>query len=127
MVRQITTDAGYDSDFPFSQGTAHGDTVYTAGQIPKDPDSREVVGETIEERAERTFRNLEAVLTAAGSSLSDVLKATVYLTDADEIDRFNEVYRDWVGEPHPARTTVEVPALAIDVTVEIEMIGAITE
>jgi len=127
MVRQISTDAGYDSDFPFSQGVAHGDTVYTAGQVPKDPDSREVVGETIEEQAERTFRNLEAVLEAAGSSLSDVMKATVYLTDIDEIDRFNQVYRDWVDEPRPARTTVEVAALAIDIKVEIEMIGAITE
>lgn len=127
MVRQIATDAGYDSDFPFSQGIAHGDTVYTAGQIPKDPDSREVVGETIEEQAAQTFRNLEAVLEAAGSSFSDVMKATVYLTNIDEIGRFNEVYRDWIDEPRPARTTVEVAALAIDIKIEIEMIGAITE
>ncbi|SMO82935.1 RidA family protein [Halorubrum cibi] len=125
MVRHITTDAGYDSDFPFSQGVIHGDTVYTAGQIPKDPETREVIGETIEEQTHQTFDNLEAVLEAAGTSLENVVKTTAFLTDMDDIEGFNRVYRDRVPEPYPGRSTVEVAALAIDVTVEIEMVAAI--
>lgn len=125
MVRHISTDAGYDSDFPFSQGVIHGDTVYTAGQIPKDPETREVVGETIAEQTHQTFENLEAVLEAAGTSLENVVKVTAFLTDMDDIEEFNRVYRDRMPEPYPGRSTVEVAALAIDITVEIEMIAAI--
>lgn len=125
MVRHISTDAGYDSEFPFSQGVIHGDTVYTAGQIPKDPESREIVGETIEEQTHQTFENLEAVLEAAGTSFENVVKTTAFLTDMDDIDGFNRVYREWMPEPYPGRSTVEVAALAIDITVEIEMVAAI--
>lgn len=125
MVRHISTDAGYDSDFPFSQGVIHGDTVYTAGQIPKDPETREVVGETIAEQTHQTFDNLEAVLEAAGTSLENVVKVTAFLTDMDDIEEFNRTYRDRMPAPYPGRSTVEVAALAIDITVEIEMIAAI--
>lgn len=125
MVRHISTDAGYDSDFPFSQGVIHGDTVYTAGQIPKDPETREVVGETIAEQTHRTLDNLRAVLEAAGTSFENVVKTTAFLTDMDDIEEFNRVYRDRMPEPYPGRSTVEVAALAIDITVEIEMIAAI--
>lgn len=125
MVRHISTDAGYDSDFPFSQGVIHGDTVYTAGQIPKNPETREVVGETIAEQTHQTFDNLEAVLEAAGTSLENVVKVTAFLTDMDDIEEFNRTYRDRMPAPYPGRSTVEVAALAIDITVEIEMIAAI--
>jgi len=127
VVRHVSTDAGYDSDFPFSQGVVHDDTVYTAGQIPKDPATGEVVGDTIEEQTAQTFRNLEAVLDAAGTGFEHVVTATAFLTDVDDIDGFNRVYREWVPEPHPARTTVEVAALAIDIRVEVEMIAAVPE
>lgn len=127
MVRHVSTDAGYDSDFPFSQGVVHGDTLYTAGQVPKDPETGEIVGDTIEEQAHQTFRNLEAVLEAGGSSFADVVKTTVFLTDIDEIDRFNEVYREWVPEPHPGRSAVEVAALAIPIHVEVEMVAAVPD
>lgn len=127
MVRQVSTDAGYDSDFPYSQGIIHGDTVYTAGQVPKDPESGEVVGSTIEEQTHATFDNLEAVLEAAGTSLAHVVKATAFLTDIDDIEGFNRVYRERTPEPRPARTTVEVAALALDARVEVEMVAAIPE
>jgi len=127
MVRHISTDAGYDSNFPFSQGVIHGDTVYTAGQIPKDPVNREVVGETIEEQTRQTFENLEAVLEAAGTSFDHVVKVTAFLTNMDDYKGFNQVYRDWMPKPHPARSTVEVADLAIDIKVEVEMIAAITD
>ena len=127
MVRQVTTDAGYDSDFPYSQGMVHGDTVYTAGQVPKDPATGEVVGETIEEQTHATFDNLEAVLEAAGTSLANVVKATAFLTDIDDIGGFNRVYRERTPEPRPARTTVEVADLALDARVEVEMVAAIPD
>lgn len=127
MVKHISTDAGYDSDFPFSQGVVHADTVYTAGQIPKDPETGEVVGETIEEQTDQTFKNLEAVLEAAGTSFDNVVKTTAFLTNMDDYDGFNRVYRERMPEPHPARSTVEVAALAIDIKVEVEMVAAIPE
>jgi len=125
MVREVTTEAGYDSDFPYSQGMVHGDTVYTAGQVPKDPATGEVVGSTIEEQTRATFDNLEAVLEAADTSLANVVKATAFLTDIDDIEEFNRVYRERTPEPRPARTTVEVADLALDARVEVEMVAAI--
>jgi 2-iminobutanoate/2-iminopropanoate deaminase len=125
MVREVTTEAGYDSDFPYSQGMVHGDTVYTAGQVPKDPATGEVVGSTIEEQTRATFDNLEAVLEAADTSLANVVKATAFLTDIDDIEEFNRVYRERTPEPRPARTTVEVADLAPDARVEVEMVAAI--
>jgi len=127
MVREVSTDAGYDSDFPYSQGMIHGDTVYTAGQVPKDPATGEVVGETIEEQTHATFENLEAVLEAAGTSLANVVKTTAFLTDIDDIEGFNGIYREWTTEPRPARSTVEVAALALDARVEVEMVAAIPD
>jgi len=127
MVRQVTTEAGYDSDFPYSQGMIHGDTVYTAGQVPKDPATGEVVGETIEAQTHATFDNLEAVLEAAGTSVANVVKATAFLTDIDDIEGFNRVYRERTSEPRPARTTVEVAALALDARVEVEMVAGIPD
>jgi len=127
MVRQVTTEAGYDSDFPYSQGMIHGDTVYTAGQVPKDPATGEVVGETIEEQTRATFENLEAVLEAAGTSLANVVKTTAFLTDIEEIEGFNRVYRERTPEPRPARTTVEVADLALDARVEVEMVAAVPD
>ena len=127
MVRQVTTEAGYDSDFPYSQGMIHGDTVYTAGQVPKNPATGEVVGETIEEQTRATFENLEAVLEAAGTSLANVVKTTAFLTDIEEIEGFNRVYRERTPEPRPARTTVEVADLALDARVEVEMAAAVPD
>jgi 2-iminobutanoate/2-iminopropanoate deaminase len=127
MVRQVSTDAGYDSDFPYSQGMVHGDTVYTAGQVPKDPESGEVIGSTIEAQTRATFDNLEAVLSAAGSSLAHAVKTTAFLTDIDDIEGFNRVYRERTPEPRPARTTVEVADLALDARVEVEMVAAVPD
>jgi len=127
MVREVSTDAGYDSDFPYSQGMIHGDTVYTAGQVPKNPATGEVVGETIEEQTRATFENLEAVLEAAGTSLANVVKTTAFLTDIEEIEGFNRVYRERTPEPRPARTTVEVADLALDARVEVEMVAAVPD
>jgi reactive intermediate/imine deaminase len=122
-MEEVFTDEAPDYDLPFSQATVHGDTVYTSGQVPVDPDTLEVVGSTIEEQTERTMENLAIVLEAAGSSLDHALKTTVFLTDIEDFDAFNETYRQYVSRPYPARSAYEVSDLAIDILVEIEMVA----
>lgn len=121
VTRHIQTDEAYDSDSPFSQGVISDSVLYTAGQIPKDSDTGEIVGTTITEQTNKTFENLEAVLAAAETDFEHVLKATVFLTDMDDYEEFNEVYREWVPKPHPSRSTVAVDELAIEIKVEVEM------
>jgi len=122
MPEQIRTDEAYESDAPYSQAIRHGDTVYVAGQVPVDTDG-EVVGEGIREQTEQVIDNVETVLDAAGSSIDDVVKATVFLTDIDDFDGFNEVYAERMPDPRPARSAVEAD-LAIDALVEVEVIAA---
>ena len=126
MVEEVSTDAAPNSEsFPFSQGIVHGDTVYTSGQIGMDPETGEVVEGGIRAETRRTMENVAAVLEAAGSSLDDAIKATVFLTDMDDFAAFNEVYAEYVSEPRPARSAVEVSGLARDIAVEVEMVAAL--
>lgn len=121
MVEQVSTDGAPSSeDLPFPQGTIHGDTIYTSGQVGVDPETGEIVEEGI--RAE-TRRTLEA----AGASLEDAVEATVFLDDLDAFEEFNEVYAEFLDGPRPARSAVEVSDLAIDVEVEIEMVAALED
>ena len=126
MVEEVSTDAAPNSEaLPFSQGIVHGDTVYTSGQIGMDPETGEVVEGGIRAETRRTMENVAAVLEAAGSSLDDAIKATVFLTDMDDFAAFNEVYAEYVSEPRPARSAVEVSGLARDIAVEVEMVAAL--
>jgi 2-iminobutanoate/2-iminopropanoate deaminase len=109
---------------PYSQGVAVGELVFTSGQIPLDPATGKPVGGGIEAETERVIDNLAAVLEAAGSSLERVVKTTVFLTDLGLFAAMNQVYaRRFTGTPRPARSTVEVPALALGVSIEIEAIA----
>lgn len=119
----VYTDEAPVFDLPFSQATVHGDTVYLSGQVPVDPETGDVVGETLTEQVDRTMENAATILEAAGSSLDDVLKVTAFLTDINDFDEFNEAYRPHVSEPYPARSAYEVSDLAIDIDVEIELIA----
>lgn len=125
MPETVRAADGYTSDAPFEQGKIHDGVLYTAGQVPTDPDTGEIVGDGIEAQTHRTFRNLEAILHEAGTSFENALRVGVYLTDMDDYDEFNRVYREWMPEPRPARTTVEVADLAIPVRVEIDMVVAL--
>jgi 2-iminobutanoate/2-iminopropanoate deaminase len=110
---------------PYSQGLAVGDLVFTAGQIPLDPHSMDVDGEDIETQSERVMMNLDAVLAAAGSSLSRVLKTTCFLVDLNDFQAFNSIYGKWFGDHKPARSTVQVSKLPRGVLVEVECVAAI--
>jgi 2-iminobutanoate/2-iminopropanoate deaminase len=110
---------------PYSQGMKVDHLVFTAGQIPLDPATMQMVGETIAEQTDRVLQNLQAVLEAAGASLASVVKTTVYLADMAEFAAMNEVYARWFGEHKPARSTVQVGRLPKDAKVEIDAVARI--
>jgi 2-iminobutanoate/2-iminopropanoate deaminase len=110
---------------PYSQGVVVGNLIFTAGQIPLDPVSGEVVGSEIGEQSESVMRNLDSVLRAAGSSLSHVVKTTCFLSDLSDFGAFNEVYGRWFGDHKPARSTVQVAKLPRAVRIEVECIAMI--
>ena len=128
MVEVITTDdAPNNEELPFSQAIVHGNTVYVSGQVGIDPATGEVVGRGIEAETRQTMDNVAAVLEAAGSSVDNIVKTTVYLNDVDQFEAFNEVYAEYVSEPKPARSAFEVADLAIDIAVEIDVVAAVDE
>ena len=124
-MEEIQTDEAPAAIGPYSQGIRDGDTVYVSGQGPTDPDTREVVSDDVQEQTARTLENISAVLEAAGQSLDDVVKATVFVQDMDDYDAVNEVYGEYMSEPYPARSAVEVVKLPIDIKVEIEAIASV--
>ncbi|MGE6107214.1 RidA family protein [Aeromonas sobria] len=108
---------------PYVQGTKLGELVFTSGQIPLDPTTMEIVGGGVEAQAEQVMKNLVAVLQAAGSDPSKVLKTTCFLSDMNNFVAFNQVYARYFGESAPARSCVEVARLPKDVLVEVEAIA----
>jgi 2-iminobutanoate/2-iminopropanoate deaminase len=109
---------------PYSQAVKIGNLVFTSGQIPLDANGQLVQG-GIKEQSHQVFRNLQGVLAAAGSSLGQVVKATVFLKDMGMFTELNEIYGSYFGDHKPARSTVEVARLPRDVLVEIELIAMI--
>ena len=110
---------------PYSQAVVHGGMVFTAGQIPLDPQSMQIVEGDVAAQTEQVMKNLQAVLQAAGSALSRVVKTTVFLRDMNDFAAMNEVYGRAFGDHKPARSTVQAARLPRDVAVEIEVIAAL--
>jgi 2-iminobutanoate/2-iminopropanoate deaminase len=108
---------------PYSQAIRSADLVFCSGQLGLDPATGELVDGDTATQAERALRNLGAVLDAAGCSFADVAKVTVFLTDLADFAPMNAVYQRFMGEPPPARSTVEVAALPKGARVEIEAIA----
>ena len=108
---------------PYSQAIRAGSFVFVSGQLGVTP-SGELVGETIEEQTEQVFANLKAVLTAAGTSLGNVVKTTVYLADMADFAQMNEVYAKHFGSHKPARSTVQAAGLPKGARVEIDVVAA---
>ncbi len=107
---------------PYSQAVKFGNTVFLSGQIPLDPATMTMVGETAAEQAEQVFKNLSAVSAAAGGSLDDALKVNISLTDLNDFVAVNEVMAKHFSQPYPARACVQVAALPKGSKVEIEVI-----
>lgn len=110
---------------PYSQAIQSGDLVFMSGQIPLDPATMEVVDGDFEARARQVFDNLQAVATAAGGSLDQIIKLNLYLTDLGNFATVNTVMSEYFSEPYPARAAVGVASLPKGVDVEAEAVLAL--
>ncbi len=124
MTREIIhTDQAPAAIGPYSQANTAGGFLFTAGQIPLDPATMEIVGTTAADQTRQAINNAQAILESAGYALADVVKTTIFIRDMGEFARINEVYSVYFGENPPARSVVEVSRLPKDVLVEIEMVA----
>jgi len=122
MKKKIHSDAAPKVIGAYSQAIQAGNTVYFSGQIPLNPNTMTLVSDDFREQAEQVFKNLLAVCKAAGGSVSDIVKLTVYLTDLTHFPIFNETMMRFFSEPYPARTTVQIAALPKAAQIEIDAI-----
>ena len=120
----IATDRAPGAIGPYSQAVCSGNLVFCSGQIPLDPDSGQLVEGGIEAQTVQVLDNLTALLAAAGLTLGDVVKTTVFLVTMDDFPAMNEVYARYFDEDPPARSTIGVAALPKGARVEIEAIAA---
>lgn len=124
MSTKIHTEKAPAAIGPYSQAMVVGNLVFTSGQIPLDPESGAMVGDNITEQTHRVCKNLDAVLTAAGSSLEKAIKTTCFLSDMADFAAFNEVYAEYfTGKP--ARSCVAIKTLPKGALVEVEVIAEI--
>lgn len=110
---------------PYSQAIIANGFIFTAGQVGADPKTGTLVEGGIEAQTEQVLKNIEAVLKASGSSLNDVVKTTVFLTDLNDFAKMNEIYAKRFKTPFPARSTVQVARLPRDAKIEIEAVAIV--
>ncbi|MEO0605735.1 MAG: RidA family protein [Myxococcota bacterium] len=122
-MKFVHTDDAPAAIGPYSQAIVTDGWVWCSGQIPMDPSTGELIEGDVTAQTHQVFRNLEAVLRAAGTGLPNVVKCTVFLKSMDDFAAVNSVYAEWFGEHRPARAAVEVSRLPRDVDVEIEAIA----
>ena len=127
MRVKVQTDNAPAAIGPYSQGIRAGNLVFVSGQIPIDPATGQFVEGGVAEQTEQVLKNLGAVLHAAGSSLSQVVKTTVFLAEMKEFAAMNDVYARFFTEVPPARATVAAAGLPRDARVEIEAVALIAE
>ena len=124
-METIATDKAPAALGPYSQAIRANGMIYCSGQIPINPATGTIEAKTIEEQTAQSIANLRNVLEKAGSSLSNVVKTTVFIKDMNDFAALNKVYAELFGETKPARSCVEVARLPKDVLVEIECIAAV--
>ena len=124
-LKKVHTDGAPEASGPYSQAIIVGNLVFTAGQTPLDPATMKLVEGDVAAQTARALDNIRAVLEAAGTSLDNVVKTTVFLKDMNDFPAMNEVYARYFGDHRPARSTVEVARLPMDARVEIEAIAAL--
>lgn len=123
MSRQAITAEGAAVVGPYSMGVRAGEFVYFSGQTPLDPATGKLLEGGVPAQTEQCFRNLFAVLKAAGMTPDQVVKVNVFLTDMADFPAMNEVYAKQFAKPFPARTTIGVASLPLGARIEIEMIA----
>ncbi|MEX1063553.1 MAG: RidA family protein [Balneolaceae bacterium] len=124
MKTIIQTDRAPKAIGPYSQAVKHNGIIYCSGQISVEPRTMNLTGEPVEVQTLQVMKNLEEVLTAAGSSFSNVLKCTLFLADMNDFDKVNDVYSRYFNERPPARETVAVKALPKNALIEISCIAS---
>jgi len=107
---------------PYSQAVKAGNLMFISGQIPLNPETGDLVSGSIEDEANQVLKNIKSICEAAGNSLEDIVKITIFLTDLDNFATVNDVMKEHFSEPYPARATIEVSGLPLGVNVEIEAI-----
>jgi reactive intermediate/imine deaminase len=123
MKREIIATAGAPKAIgTYSQAVRVGDAVYVSGQIPLDPATGQLVSDDIELQVRRVFENLKAIAAAAGGSLNDAVRFTVYLTDLASFPIVNQVMAEYLSEPYPTRSTVGIASLPRGARIEIDCI-----
>jgi len=126
MRQIIKTDKAPKAIGPYSQGIIAGGTlIFTAGQLPMDPETGEIVGNDIGSQTKYALENVKAVIESAGSSLQKVVKVTVFLKNMDDFAGMNEVYQQYFTESPPARSAVEVSRVPKGALVEIEAVALV--
>ncbi|MCK9216367.1 MAG: RidA family protein [Firmicutes bacterium] len=125
MKEVISTTNAPGAIGPYSQGIKHGSLLFVSGQTPIDPKTGKLVEGDVTIQAKQCIENIKAILEAAGSSLENVLKSTVFIKDMNSFGKVNEVYGSYFTKNQPARSCVEVARLPMDVLVEIEVIAYI--
>ncbi|HEX8155692.1 MAG TPA: Rid family detoxifying hydrolase [Thermoanaerobaculia bacterium] len=123
MREIITTDAAPRSIGPFSQGVRAGGFVFVSGQVALDPETQKVIEGDVSLQTEQILRNISAILAASGTRMDAVVRAGVYLRDMKDFAAMNAVYAQWFPSEPPARTTIEVSRLPLDVAVEIDVVA----
>lgn len=123
-MKVVYTDKAPAAIGPYSQAMILNDVLFTSGQIPVDPATGELAGETIEAQAEQVMKNLDAVLTEAGTDFAHAAKTTCFLADMGDFAAFNEIYAKYFVNK-PARSCVAVKTLPKNVLCEVEVIAAI--
>jgi len=126
MKKTITTGGAPSAIGTYSQAVQHGGLLYVSGQIPLVPATMELVSQDITQQINQVFDNLSAITAAAGTTLNDTIKFTVYLTDLSHFPTVNEVMAERLSQPYPARVAVEVSALPRSALVEVDAIVAIS-
>jgi 2-iminobutanoate/2-iminopropanoate deaminase len=125
-VRQaVSTRSAPAAIGPYSQAVRAGSLLFVSGQIPLDPGTNALVDGDIAAQTHRVFRNISAILEAAGASLDHVVRVTVYLADMDDFAAMNDVYGGYFRSPAPARATVQAARLPRDARIEIDVIAAL--
>ena len=125
MIEPVASDRGPKAIGPYSQAVKANGFVFLSGQIALDPETQQLVEGDVAQQTERVLENLKGVVEAAGSSLQNVVKTTVFLKDMNDFAAMNEVYGRYFHASPPARSTVQVSRLPRDVRVEIDLIAVL--
>jgi 2-iminobutanoate/2-iminopropanoate deaminase len=125
MKEIIATNNAPSAIGPYSQAIKTGNMIFVSGQIPIDPETGNFVSDDVKEQTVQVLKNLSVVLEAAGATLNNVVKTTVFIADMNDFGVMNEIYAEYFNENKPARATVQAARLPRDAKVEIDCIAVI--